>query len=77
MLPEYRKMTVHPAISRTGQTNHIRSKEGRYHGYSHHNRIQERARHIQTYSQCRNDKGKFTNLRQTESTLHGDFQRLT
>ena len=77
VFPADRHIAVYYPISRSGQTNHVRREEGGDNRYGNHDRVKEMARNVQAYAQRGDDESKLAYLGQTESALHGYFQRLT
>ena len=69
-------MFFRPIVSRSGEAYHVRGKESRYNGHRNDDRIKEVVRHLQGYSKGSDDEGKFPDLGERETGLHGNLQGL-
>ena len=71
-----RQGAFQPAVGRCGGTYHVRGEERSDDAHRHHHGIEEVGGHVERNAEGGEDKGKFTDLRQRETTLHRHAQWL-
>ena len=63
-------------VGRVGQADHVGREERGDDAHRHDNGVEVGARHLERDAQRRDDEGKFADLRERKSTIHGPTQRM-
>ena len=66
----------HKTVGRIGKADHVGGEEGGDDAHRHHDGIEMWAGHVERNAEGGDDEGKFADLRQRETAVHGAAQRM-